>query len=62
MALARLLGFGALGCLYGGRLVNLLAYAALCYAALRTAHQVQACFFVYNAAADVALHGRIVKL
>ena len=28
MALARLLGFGALGCLYGGRLVNLLAYAA----------------------------------
>lgn len=36
MALARLLGFGALGCLYGGRLGNLLAYTLLCYAALRT--------------------------
>ncbi len=30
MALARLLGFGALGCLYGGRIVNLLAYTLLC--------------------------------
>ena len=28
MALARLFGLGALGCLYGGRLVNLLAYTA----------------------------------
>ena len=36
MALARLLGFGALGCLYGGRLGNLLAYTLLCFAALRT--------------------------
>ena len=44
MALARLLGFGALGCLYGGRLVNLLAYAALCYAALRTAHKCRPAF------------------
>ena len=44
MALARLLGFGALGCLYGGRLVNLLAYAALCYAALRTAHKCKPAF------------------
>ena len=44
MALARLLGFGALGCLYGGRLANLLAYAALCYAALRTAHKCKPAF------------------
>ncbi len=44
MALARLLGFGALGCLYGGRLVNLLAYAALCYAALRSAHKCRPAF------------------
>ena len=44
MALARLLGFGALGCLYGGRLVNLLAYAAMCYAALRTAHKCKPAF------------------
>jgi membrane protein len=44
MALARLLGFGALGCLYGGRLVNLLAYAAMCYAALRTAHKCRPAF------------------
>lgn len=34
MALARLLGFGALGCLYGGRIVNLLAYTLLCALAL----------------------------
>ena len=34
MLLARLLGFGALGCLYGGRLVNLCVYAFLCYKAL----------------------------
>ena len=44
MALARLLGFGALGCLYGGRLANLLAYTALCYAALRTAHKCRTAF------------------
>ena len=44
MALARLLGFGALGCLYGGRLANLLAYAAMCYAALRTAHKCKPAF------------------
>ncbi len=35
MALARLVGLGALGCLYGGRLGNLLAYTALCWLALR---------------------------
>lgn len=39
MALARLLGFGALGCLYGGRIVNLLAYTALCGLALRMARR-----------------------
>ena len=44
MALARLLGFGALGCLYGGRLVSLLAYTALCYAALRSAHKCKPAF------------------
>ncbi|WP_455502215.1 DUF2142 domain-containing protein [Gemmiger sp.] len=44
MALARLLGFGALGCLYGGRLVNLLAYTALCYAALRSVHKCKPAF------------------
>ena len=44
MALARLFGLGALGCLYGGRLVNLLAYTALCYAALRSAHKCRPAF------------------
>ena len=44
MALARLLGFGALGCLYGGRLVNLLAYTALCYTALRSARKCKPAF------------------
>ena len=44
MALARLFGLGALGCLYGGRLVNLLAYTALCYAALRSAHKCRSAF------------------
>ena len=44
MALARLFGLGALGCLYGGRLVNLLAHTALCYAALRSAHKCRPAF------------------
>ena len=44
MALARLLGFGALGCLYGGRLGNLLAYTLLCFAALRTAKRCRPVF------------------
>lgn len=39
MAVARLLGFGALGCLYGGRLGNLLAYTAICWLALRQAQK-----------------------
>lgn len=48
MALARLLGLGALGCLYAGRIGNLLAYTLLCYAALRSA---QRCRPVFAAAA-----------
>ncbi len=39
MALARLLGLGALGCLYGGRIGNLLAYTLLCRLALQKAHR-----------------------
>lgn len=39
MAVARLLGLGALGCLYGGRLGNLLAYTAICWLALRQAQK-----------------------
>lgn len=34
IALARLLGFGALGCFYAGRVANLLVYTLLCYGAL----------------------------
>ena len=44
MALARLFGFGALGCLYGGRLMNLLVYTLLCYAALRSAKKCRPAF------------------
>lgn len=35
IALARLLGAGALGCLYGGRIANLIVYSLICRAALR---------------------------
>ena len=35
MAAARLLGFGALGQLYAGRLANLAVYTALCWLALK---------------------------
>ncbi len=35
MLAARVLGFGALGALYGGRIANLLVYAAICYFALK---------------------------
>ena len=35
MAIVRLFGLAALGCLYAGRLVNLAVYAILCYMALR---------------------------
>ena len=44
MALAQLFGFGALGCLYGGRLANLAAYTLLCYAALRSAKKCRPAF------------------
>ena len=37
MALARLLGFAALGCLYAGRIANLAVYTALCWLALKKA-------------------------
>ena len=47
MAMARLLGFGALGCLYAGRLGNLLAYAALCRAALRSAQKYRPAFLAF---------------
>lgn len=33
--LARLLGFGALGCLYAGRIANLIVYALICRTALK---------------------------
>lgn len=35
MAVARLFGLGALGCLYAGRLFNLAAYTGLCWLALK---------------------------
>lgn len=44
IALARLLGFGALGCLYAARLANLAVYAGLCYAALRGCRRYQPVF------------------
>ena len=45
MAVARLFGLGALGCLYGGRIGNLLAYTVLCYMALRAAKRYRPVFF-----------------
>lgn len=44
MAVARLLGFGALGCLYAGRLGNLLAYTLLCGLGLRCARKARPAF------------------
>lgn len=44
MALARLLGLGALGCLYAGRLGNLAAYTALCWLGLRGARRCRPAF------------------
>ena len=44
MALARLLGLGALGCLYAGRVANLAVYTALCYLALRRAQKFRPAF------------------
>lgn len=44
MALARLFGLGALGCLYGGRIVNLAAYTLLCVLALAKAERFRPAF------------------
>ena len=44
MALARLFGLGALGCLYGGRLANLAAYTLLCWLALKNCRRYQPVF------------------
>lgn len=45
MVLARLVGLGALGCLYAGRLGNLLAYTLLCWLGLRAAQKARPAFF-----------------
>ena len=44
MAAARLLGFGALGCFYAGRLANLCAYALLCWLALKNCRRYSGVF------------------
>lgn len=44
MFLARLLGFGALGCLYAGRIANLIVYTLLCWLALRNAQKFRPAF------------------
>lgn len=46
IALARLLGFGALGCFYAGRIANLIVYTLLCYAALKRLKRMQPVFLV----------------
>ena len=44
MVLARLVGLGALGCLYAGRLANLACYTLLCWLALRGCRRYQPVF------------------
>lgn len=44
MAVARLFGLGALGCLYAGRLGNLAAYTLLCWLGLRCARRARPAF------------------
>ena len=44
MAVARLFGLGALGCLYAGRLGNLVAYTLLCWLGLRSAQKARPAF------------------
>lgn len=44
MVLARLIGLGALGCLYAGRLANLACYTLLCWLALRGCRRYQPVF------------------
>ena len=46
IALARLVGFGALGCFYAGRIANLLVYTLLCWAALRRLPRLRPIFLV----------------
>lgn len=47
MAVARLLGFSALGLLYAGRIANLLLYAAICYLAFRNAGRWRGLFIAF---------------
>ncbi|MEG2660707.1 MAG: DUF2142 domain-containing protein [Oscillospiraceae bacterium] len=44
MLLARLVGFGALGILYAGRIANLLVYGAICYFALKNCRRYKPVF------------------
>ena len=44
MVLARVVGFGALGCFYAGRLANLAVYALLCWLALRNCRRYKPVF------------------
>lgn len=45
--IARVLGFGALGCMYAARLANLAAYAALCWLALRNCKRYKPVFLAF---------------
>ena len=45
--IARLMGFGALGCMYAARLANLAAYAALCWLALRNCKRYKPVFLAF---------------
>lgn len=47
MLIARLLGFSALGCLYGGRIANLVFYAFLCYFALQNCKRYKPLFLAF---------------
>lgn len=47
MALARLFGFAALGCLYAGRLANLCVYTLLCWLALKNCKRYQPAFLAF---------------
>ncbi len=44
---ARLLGFGALGCMYAARLANLAAYTALCWLALKNCRRYKPVFLAF---------------
>lgn len=45
MVAARLLGFGALGLLYAGRIANLLVYTLLCYVVFKNCNKYRGVFF-----------------